>query len=212
MRRIAIFSVVGLACVLAAYTSVRLIRETSIGQLDGDQILIVRTPGGMLEVTTLIKNEDFAWRSQYECPFVSCAWLLKPTISEIRIPVHYTYRVPLAESWSIVRKRTHYELTVPPEQPTKPAAMDFTKMQLKTDRGWLSPSTQANREMLLRQLGPELERRSTLQSYVAAQRPKARQTVSEFAQKWMREQGVDKKLNGLPVKVLFKGESTSPEP
>ena len=193
-----------------AYSSFRFIKESPTVQLVTDEFLVIRTPGGMLEVSTLIKNEEFGWSTKYNCPLISCDAFLKPTISHIRAPVHYTYRLPLDEKWTLTRRGAFYELTVPPEQPKLPPAVEFAKMQIRTVRGWLSPSTQGNREVLLRQLGAELEKRSTQESYLAAQRVEARKTVAEFAHKWMGEQGVAKKLNGLPLKVTFKGEVTPP--
>jgi hypothetical protein len=58
-----------------------------------------------------------------------------------------------------------------------------------------------NVQSTLRQLGPELERRSTLPQYLALQQPHAAKTVEEFAQKWMREQGKPVPKN---IRVLFR--------
>lgn len=181
-------------------------------RLARDEVVVLRTPGGMLEVSTLIKNEEFAWRTTFNCPLISCKNLIKPTVSEIRVPVHYTYRVPLAETWTLTPKGSYWELTVPEEEPKLPAAIDFTKMETRTDKGWFSPNARENRETLLRQLGPELGRRAGQHHYLQAQREDARKTVSEFAQKWVSEQGDGKRLQGRQIKVLFKGEATPTAP
>ena len=172
-----------------------------------DEILVLRTPGGMLEASTLVKNEVFAWSTKHNCPLIDCDDFLGATISEIRIPVHYTYRIPLPESWILKSRDTHYELVVPIEEPKLPVAIDF-KMELKTNRGWLSPSTQGNRVSLLRQLGPELARRSIQKHYIDAQRDEAQKTIAEFAGKWMKEQGLEKRRADMPIKVVFKGDAT----
>ena len=193
---------------LVAYAMYSPTSETKITRLAKDEILVLRTPGGMLEASTLVKNEEFAWSTKHTCPIIDCGEFLKATISEIRIPVHYTYRIPLSEIWTLKSKGTHYELTVPMEEPKLPVAIDFTKMELKTNRGWLSPNTQGNRESLLRQLGPELARRSIQKHYIDAQRDEAQKTVVEFAGKWMKEQGLEKRRSDMPIKVVFGGSAT----
>jgi hypothetical protein len=140
---------------------------------------------------------------------INCGDLLGTTVSEIRVPVHYTYRVPLSQTWTLNSDGARYTLIVPSEEPSVPVAMDFGKMEIRTDKTWFSPSVKENRENLLRQLGPELARRSMQQHYIDAQREEARKTVAEFADKWMKEQGKQKQL---PVKVIFKDETKAGAP
>lgn len=119
--------------------------------------------------------------------------------------MHYTYRIPLAQSWTLTPSNSVYELIVPNEQPAVPVAMDLPKMQMRTSEGWLSPNATENRESLMRQLGPELARRSTQPHYIDAQRAEARRTVAEFAQKWMVQQGRNPIANDA-IKVRFADE------
>lgn len=185
--------------------------QTSVTRLDTDKILVLRTPGGMLEVSTLVKNEKFGWETKHSCPLINCGSLLGATVTEIRVPVHYRYRIPLAPNWTLTPKGNYYELIVPKEEPALPPAVDFSKMEMRTQKGWLSPSTQKNREALLRQLGPELARRATQGHYIDAQREQASKTVVEFAGKWMNEQGAEKSHKSLPIKVTFiQAASTAP--
>lgn len=174
-------------------------------RIDPAQVIVIRTPGGLLEVSTLVKNEEFGWSTKHTCPLLDCGSLLKATITEIRVPVHYTYRVPLAESWTLRLNGASYELTVPNEQPAVPAAIDLTKVEMRTSKGWLSPDAKENRETLLRQLGPELARRSKQPPYIDAQREQARRTVAEFAQKWMVQQGLNP-IASDAIKVRFADE------
>lgn len=177
-------------------------RERSVVGLDPAQIIVVRTPGGMLEVATLIKNEEFGWSVSYTCPMMDCSKILKPTISRVRVPVHYTYRIPLAATWELRFNGSEYELTVPPPEPMVPVPFDTAKMEIETTRGgWLSPPASGNTEALIRHLGRETERRANQDHYVAMQREQASRTVAEFARKWMGEQ---MKPTQHPVKVIFK--------
>lgn len=206
------WTVIGIAfllMLLASYAINPTTSETKITRLAKDEIVVVRTPGGMLEVSTLIKNEEFGWSTKHTCPFINCGDLLKATISDIRVPVHYTYRIPLSENWTLKPKATHYELVVPMEEPKLPVAIDFTKMEMRTSKGWLSPNERENRESLLRQLGPELARRSTQKHYIEAQREASQNTIVEFSDKWMKEQGLEKRRADMPVKVVFSGDAAS---
>jgi hypothetical protein len=179
-----------------------------VSRLSKDDLVILRTPGGMLEVSSLIKNEDFAWSTSHTCWVIRCDKFLRPTVSDVRLPVHYTYRIPLSEKWTLAAKGRYYLLSVPQEQAKLPAAMDFSKMEIKTDKGWFSPSITDNREALLRHLGKDLDRRAVQPAYINAQREQARKTVSDFAQKWMAQQSGGHNLK-MPVMVLFPGETVS---
>lgn len=172
-----------------------------------DEILILRTPGGMLEVATLVRNEEFRWSTEYNCPLVDCGSLLGKTISDVRVPVHYTYRIPLAKEWSLTVKDVHFELVVPNLEPKLPAAIEVAKLEIRTDTKWFSPSKTPHRESVIRNLGPEFDRRATQSKYVDAIRDDAKKAVAEFATKWMIEQGVEPKLRGYQVRVSFPDDT-----
>src|SRR5215213_9103153 len=92
-----------IAAAAAAWLTAR-VREEPSALLDPAQIILVRTPGGFLEVGALEKVEEFGWSSRYTCPLVDCPQLLTPTISRIRVRAHFVYRVPLAAEWKLVRQ------------------------------------------------------------------------------------------------------------
>lgn len=190
-----------LAAVVTAWMFVAPPREERVAVLDPARIVLVRTPGGFLEVGALEKVEEFGWSSRYTCPLIDCPALLTPTISRVRVRAHYVYRVPLAAEWKLVPQGDHYLLTVPEPQLQVPVAFHTGDLQIHTESGWLSPPAAANREAVIKHLGPELGRRGVDPAYLQAQRPAAEKTVQEFARKWMLEQGqkADK-----PVKVEFK--------
>jgi hypothetical protein len=110
--------------------------------------------------------------------------------------------VPLAEQWKLVREGDHYVLTVPEPQLQVPVAFHTNDMQVRTtEASWLSPPAAANREAVIRHLGPELARRGAEPAYLQAQRAGAEKTVQEFARKWMLEQG---QQAALPIRVRFQ--------
>jgi hypothetical protein len=176
-------------------------QEHAVESLDRAKIIVVRTPGGMLEVATLQKAEEFGWQAKYECPWIDCSFALKPTISKVRVQVHYVYRLPLADTWELRLQGDHYELSVPDLRPKSPVAFDTSTLQVESSTGWFSPTQRSNEQALMRQLGPELEKRAGQDAYIRAVLPHAEKTVQEFAAKWMTEQKV---AAGKPIKVSFR--------
>jgi hypothetical protein len=192
--------------VIATVWSTRGAREQAVVVLDPARVILLRTPGGFLEVGAMEKVEEFGWSSRYTCPLVDCPSLLTPTISKVRVRARYVYRVPLAAEWRLQLHGDHYRLTVPQPQLQAPVGFHTQDMEIQTtEQGWLSPPAAPNREAVVRHLGPELARRGSEPAYLTAQRPSAEKTVQEFARKWMIEQG---KKTDLPVQVTF----TSPNP
>lgn len=178
-------------------------RSEAVAMLDPAKVILLRTPGGFLEVGALEKVEEFGWSSRYTCPVVDCPNLLTPTVSRIRVRAHFVYRVPLAEQWTLAPQGDHYVLTVPQPQLHLPVAFHTRDMQIQTtEKGWLSPAEGPNREAVVRHLGPELAKRGIEPGYLQAQRPAAEKTVQEFARKWMLEQG---QRSALPIEVRFQG-------
>lgn len=180
-------------------------REEATALLDPARVRIVRTPGGMLEVATLQKVEEFGWQVSHTCPLVDCGELLGKTTSEIKVTAHYTYRIPLEAQWTLRFDKDHYELVVPPPQPKVPVAFDTAGMQIRTEKGgWLSPSAGPNREAVVRHLGSELSRRADRDDYRRLAQQAAAATVAEFARKWMGEQFGP---TPHPVRVSFREAS-----
>lgn len=158
-------------------------------RLDPAQVIVLRTPGGQLEVSTLVKVEEFGWRSSRTCLWRDCGWLLGERLGSIRVPVHYSYRIPLAEDWTLRPAGDGYVLSVPAPQAMLPPAIDLAKAEFRSEKGGLlAPDSGANQAKLLQHLGPELARRAERIEYLQLQAPQAEKTIREFAQKWMREQ------------------------
>lgn len=176
-------------------------REQAVTLLDPARVRIVRTPGGLLEVATLKKVEEFGWQVAHQCPLIDCGELLGKTTSEIKVTAHYTYRIPLQETWTLRLNAGHYELVVPPMEAKVPVAFDTSGMQIRTEKGgWLSPAAGPNREAVVRQLGGELTRRAERADYKRVLQDQAAATVAEFAQRWMSEQMQPAQH---PIKVTF---------
>ncbi|MBU1440143.1 MAG: hypothetical protein KJ832_02395 [Gammaproteobacteria bacterium] len=175
--------------------------QQKIFALDPAQVVVLRTPGGFLEVSTLVKSEEFGWRSSYTCLWRDCGWLMGERVGRIRVPVYYTYRIPLAQNWTLRLEGDSYVLGVPAPQPLLPPGLDTAKAEFtSTQGGLLAPSAAANQANLLKNLGPELAQRAQRVDYLQQQMPAAEKTVKEFAEKWMKEQ---LKSPARPVRVEF---------
>lgn len=175
--------------------------EQSIDILDPARVQLIRTPGGFLQVSEMRKVEEFAWQTSWDCPVVDCSNLPR-TVSRIRVTAHYVYRIPLASEWRLEPDGDGYRLVVPQVQVQAPVAFDTRSAEIATSSSLFAPAASANRDKVLRHLGPELAQRGASAPYVDAQQRAAESTVREFAQKWMREQG---KALRKPVRVVFQG-------
>ena len=181
-------------------------KEESIPSLATDEVVVLRTTGGKLQVSTLIKNEEFRWQTSWECPLIDCSEIFAKTVSLVRLPVHYTFAIPLAGEWNLKFRGDYFELRVPNEAANIPPGLELRKLEMETRKGWTSPNTAENQISLMKHLGPELAKRAMNPAYVSAQREQARKTVAEFARKWMLEQGAGKGKAEYPIKVFFEGE------
>ena len=84
-----------------------------------------------------------------------------------------------------------------------PVAFDTSSVEIETvEKSIISTAAGPNRDNALRYLGPELAQRGASLPYVDAQHQAAEQTVREFAQKWMTQQG---KRIDRPIRVVFDG-------
>lgn len=175
--------------------------EERVAVLDPAHVELIRTPGGLLEVSAMEKVEEFGWRTAWDCPLVDCSMLPK-TVSKVRVKAHYVYQIPLAAQWRLEPQGDHYRLTVPPLQLRRPVAFDTASMQVETQAGVFSPAAAPNRENAIRHIGPELASRGGTPAYLQAQQRFAEKTVREFAEKWMLEQG---RKPRLPIRVVFTG-------
>jgi len=159
-------------------------REQATTALDPSMVRIVRTPGGMLEVATLQKVEQFGWQVSHTCPVIDCGELLGKTTSDIKVTAHYTYRIALAPQWTLRLAKDHYELVVPPLEAKAPVAFDTAGLEIRTEKGgWLSPASGPNRDAVVRHLGAELARRAQRPEYLRLAEQDAAVTVAEFARK-----------------------------
>lgn len=168
-----------------------------------DRYKVVRTPGGMLEVSTLQKTEAFAWQTSWTCPANICGFL--PTSSsQISAEVHYTYRIPLAEYWVLEKTSDaplRYRLKVPKLEPKLPVTVSLPTIRILNSGSVFSPSGPTQQKMQT-YMQPQLETKAMSASYMQVQNAAAVKTVEEFARKWMRDGEVKIPDNAI-IEVVF---------
>jgi len=169
--------------------------------------VVMRTPGGLLEIATVTVHERFKredTRHFWGIP-------LGTTVSIIQVPVVYRYHIPLAREWPIrVHGRTAVVRTAE-VQPSLPPAIDTARMEKYTQSGWARFNKDENLQLLERSITPELSSRANDPAIRHLAIDAGRQTVREFVTTWLlKEQGWQRDP-AHQVLVLFPGEQEPPQ-
>ena len=126
----------------------------------------------------------------------------------IRLPAVYRYHIELAPEWRVVRTDGVFTVVAPRVRPSLPVAVDFAGMQKDVAGTWiLLPFTSdEDLDVLERDITKQLEQRAKSRDYLDRQREDARETVREFARKWLVEQTRWKSAEYEDIRVLFADE------
>lgn len=196
---VAILSAAGSVIAYRSYTKPSPIEVSSPV---AENIVVIRTPGGWLELATVKVDETFDGQVPHEILGMS----FDPTITRIRVPAFYTYRIRLAAEWKILEKGKEFVVIAPRLEPSLPVAVDLSKMEKYASGTWsLFTGTEAL-ESTERQITDRLAAKALSPMYVDMQRREARQTLAEFVKRWLMEQSKWQDMKGLPLRVLFADE------
>jgi hypothetical protein len=167
----------------------------------GSEILVMRTPGGLLEVSTIRANE------QFDKKFVYSVLGLKvgETIPHIRVPAVYRYHVELAREWNIVRTDNVFRVVTPPVKPSLPVAVDLAQIEKDVGGTWVLVPFNKDDDLntLEREITATLARKAASPAYLQLQRDAARRTVTEFVRKWLVTQEPWKAARNARIEVVF---------
>ena len=164
--------------------------------------VVMRTPGGLLEVSKIAAEERFDSTTSHTVLGVP----LGRTVAQVRVPTVYRYHIPLAKDWNILLSGNNLIVVAPPAQPSLPVAIDTGKLESFSSGLW-SPITGANAvDSLQRSITAKLGEKAASQQLLLMQRESARQTVSEFVQKWVADQSRWKGLEPPTIFVFFADE------
>lgn len=169
----------------------------------GTEILVMRTPGGLLEVSRITATEQFDKKFVYTVLGQKAG----ETVAHIRVPATYRYHIELAPEWEVYRKGEVFEVITPPIQPSLPVAVDLAKMEKDVGGTWyLVPFNEVeDLDALEREITAKLEQKARSDTYRTLQREAARKTVTEFVEKWLMTQQAWQAAEKPRVEVLFGG-------
>ena len=168
-----------------------------------EEPIVMRTNGGLLEVSTINATEVFQ-RTTHETIFkIPLPW---PTTSEIRAKATYRYHVALAPEWKFIRRENTIVVIAPPVKPSLPVAIDTATVEAKANGIWSVITGGAAIQALQKEITASLAQKAAHPTYIKLQREHARKTVNEFVKKWVLSQ--DKwKNQSYSIQVFFSDES-----
>ena len=165
-------------------------------------LVVMRTTGGLLEVSTITAEERFDSTTSHTILGVPVG----KTVAQIRVPAVYRYHVPLQTEWKIRVLGETLVVLAPGVQPSLPVAIDTSKLEFFTSGVW-SPLTGTEAIASLQQsITGALGKKAATEQLILLQRESARATVSEFVQKWVVAQGRWKGRKVPAVLVFFEDE------
>ena len=204
--RFAAFVIVAVLSAVAAVSIYRaMVSEPAIETSSPltDEMIVMRTKGGLLEVSKIRAVEVFESTIAHSVFFMN----LDPTVTHIRLPAVYTYRVPLAPEWIIRRIDTDFVVVAPRVEPSLPVAVDLAKMEKNASGTWTFFTATGALDKAEREITAKLAKKATSAAYVTLQRKLARQTVAEFVRKWLMSQERWQNLDSDRIRVLFADET-----
>ncbi len=167
------------------------------------EAVVLRTPGGRLEVAELRQLESFEVSRDHDVLGVP----MGSTYSRVRVPAHYRFHVDLAPEWRVrVLPDGGVRVIAPRVQPSLPVAIDTAQLQTESRGLWSLFTGPAQVQALERGITAQLARKAVTAPMLERQREAARKTVAEFVSKWLMTQSEWRPHAGQPVQVLFADE------
>jgi hypothetical protein len=169
-----------------------------------DQVEVIRTEGGLLQVSTIRAPEYFKAVKPHDILGLD----LGATTTHIRVPATYHFHIELAREWRVrVRPDGTVIVIAPAVKPTLPVAIDTARLERQAEGRWSLFTGARELEALERTITKTLADKAASAGYVAFQREAARQTVAEFVQRWLLTQERFKSARGGAVRVFFADEA-----
>jgi hypothetical protein len=158
--------------------------------------VVMRTPGGLLEVSTISAEERFDSTTSHTVLGVPVG----KTVAQVRVPAVYRYHIPLAKDWNLSSTGNTLVVIAPPVRPSLPVAIDTAKLESFSAGIWSPLTGAAAVASLQKSITSTLSAKAATPDLIKLQREAARQTVTEFVQKWVVQQP---KWQGAQVPTVF---------
>ncbi len=167
-----------------------------------DNMIVMQTPGGLLEVSTITSEERFDSATNHTVLGVP----IGTTVAQIRVPAVYRYHIPLAKEWTLRSTGEALLVIAPPVQPSLPVAINTAKLEGFKSGLWSPITGTQSISTLQKTITQSLEKKATTNDLLLLQRESARKTVTEFIQKWVVAQQRWKGTKAPVVLVFFSDE------
>lgn len=164
--------------------------------------IVMRTPGGLLEVSTITTEERFDSTTTHTVLGVPVG----KTVAQVRVPAVYRYHIPLADEWSIRLNGNALVVIAPPVRPSLPVAINTTKLESFSLGVWSPLTGEDALTSLQKSITGTLDRKAASADLIKLQRESARQSVTEFVQKWVVQQARWQGKRTPAVFVFFEDE------
>jgi hypothetical protein len=164
--------------------------------------VVMRTPGGLLEVSTITTEERFDSSTSHTVLGVSVG----TTVAQIRVPAVYRYHIPLAKDWTFRQTGSALVVIAPQVQPSLPVAIDTAKLQSFTLGIWSPLAGGPVTASLQKSITATLAAKAPTADLIKLQREAARQTVTDFVQKWVVQQPQWQGTKSPTILVFFQDE------
>lgn len=174
-----------------------------------DQLEVMRTKGGLLQVSSIRSPESFSATK----PHNLLGFDLGPTTTQIRVPAVFTYQIELAPEWQVrIRPNRTVVVIAPPAKPQLPVAIDTARLEGLAGGRWSLLTGNAELAALQKTITQSLAIKASSPSYINFQREAARATTAEFIHKWLMTQDRWKDIRGAAISVYFADEPISKLP
>jgi hypothetical protein len=168
--------------------------------------VVMRSPGGLLEIATVTVHERFKRTDTKEF------WGLPlgTTVSIIQVPVTYRFHIQMEREWPILLQGKTAIVRTGEVQPSLPVAIDTGRMEKYSQNGWARFNKDENLATLEQSITRDLELRARDPATRQLALDAGRKTVREFVTTWLlKEQGWKQDAEHRVV-VLFPGETLPP--
>ena len=164
--------------------------------------MVMRTAGGLLELSTITAEERFDSTTNHTVLGVSVG----KTVAQIRVPAVYRYHIELAKDWTLRSTGNTLIVISPPVRPSLPVAINTAKLESFASGIW-SPLTGGEAVgSLQKSITASLSTKASAPDLIKLQREAARQTVTEFVQKWVVQQPTWTGTKAPTIFVFFEDE------
>lgn len=178
-------------------------KEYEVHLATPDQVEVIHTNGGLLQVSTIKAVESFqATKDHHILGLIP----MGETVTLIRVPAVFHYHIELAPEWKVLVIGKTLIVVAPIVRPTLPIAIDTSRLQRFSSGTWSVFTGRTELDLLQRSITQTLAVKAYTSSYLQYQRETARKTVVQFVEKWLITQERFKVGGPYAVRVYFADE------